>query len=144
MPRKRRSFRIVSPDFTPDTVQSGASYAGLDYHAHCPTCGMMAAIGRFDEAPYDVQTYIHYYGAAIRQQWDEYPEGRDDALRVMAEHIDDVREYLRAELGLESEDEAEAEEESEESGDELMGGESYDEADEEEEPGESDEEEGEE
>ena len=117
MPRKRRSFRIVSPDFTPDTVQSGASYAGLDYHAHCPTCGMMAAIGRFAEAPHEVQTYIHYYGAAIRQQWDEYPEGRDDALRVMLEHTDEVREYLRAELGLESEEEAEEAEEDEESGD---------------------------
>lgn len=104
--RSRRIRRNMEQTETQD-VNAGGTYAGLDYHAHCVVCGMMANIRRFPEAPYEVDTWIHYFGGSVRQQWDPLPEAREDALRLMLSRIDDARAYLRSELGVEDEPEEE-------------------------------------
>lgn len=110
----RRIRHRVSIDPIPRQTASydSATYAGLDHHAHCVTCGMMASLQRFADGPHEVQAYTHYYGGSIRQAWEEAPELRADALRLMLAHVDVARKYLLSELG-QAEGQAEETEEDE-------------------------------
>ena len=83
---------------------SGLSYAATQLRAHCPTCGMMANIERFMQAPHDVDTWTQYYGGEIRQHYEEAPEYTDQLLRVLLSHWEETRAYLMGELGIEAEE----------------------------------------
>ena len=88
---------------------SGLSYAATQLRAHCPTCGMMANIERFMQAPHDVDTQMQYYGGEIKQHYEPAPEYTDQLLRVLLSHWEETRAYLMGELGIEA-DEPEIEE----------------------------------
>jgi hypothetical protein len=110
MPRRIRRFGPQRREIAPvERDVSGLSYAATDFHAHCVMCGMMAAMGRFQEAPHDVDTYQHFYGGSIRQQWELYPELRETALRLMLAQVDAIRAYLLGALGLSDEPDGEDE-----------------------------------
>ena len=116
MARKRRARNAEIPHesvYVGD-VSASSGFNGTDYHAHCPTCGMMARIERFAEAPHEVQTYFHGYGGPVYQHWEEAPEYREEALRMMLAHIEETRAYLMGELGMDEEEEIEEPEEEEE------------------------------
>ncbi len=83
---------------------SGLSYAATQLRAHCPTCGMMANIERFMQAPHDVDTWTQYYGGEIRQHYEPAPEYTDQLLRVLLSHWGDTRAYLMGELGIEADE----------------------------------------
>ncbi len=101
MSRTRRSRMSLPPVAELNRLVSvGATYAALDYHAHCVLCGMMASIERLQQAPHDVDAYVHYYGGSIKQHWEEYPPLREDALQLMLSRMEGATAYLRAELGL--------------------------------------------
>ena len=110
MPRRLRSSRKMRREYREVPEMTAASFAGTDYHAHCPTCGMMANLDRFAEAPHEVQTYFHGYGGQVPQFWEEYPEYREEAMRMMLAHIDNTRAYLMGELGIDEEEAEEIEE----------------------------------
>lgn len=119
MPRRLRSSRKVQREYREVPEMTAASFAGTDYHAHCPTCGMMANLDRFAEAPHEVQTYFHGYGGQVPQFWEEYPEYREEAMRMMLAHIDNTRAYLMGELGIREEEAEEIEEEEPEIEEEI-------------------------
>ena len=116
MARRLRGNRERPERITPaERDVSGLSYAATQLRAHCPTCGMMANIERFMQAPHDVDTWTQYYGGEIRQHYEEAPEYTDQLLRVLLSHWDETRAYLMRELGIEA-DEPEIEEDAGEEG----------------------------
>ena len=105
MPRRLRGNRERPERIVPaERDVSGLSYAATQLRAHCPTCGMMANIERFMQAPHDVDTWTQYYGGEIRQHYEEAPEYTDQLLRVLLSHWEETRAYLMGELGMEAEE----------------------------------------
>ena len=119
MPRRLRSSRKAERAYREVPEMTAASFAGIDYHAHCPTCGMMANLDRFAEAPHEVQAYFHGYGGQVPQYWEEAPERREEALRLMLAHVDETKAYLMGELGVDEEEADEIEEEEPEIEDDI-------------------------
>lgn len=92
---------------TPDRVVAqkrnvaGLTYAGSQLRAHCPLCGMMANVERFEEGPYEVDAQMQYYGGSIRQHYEDAPQYLKDVLRMILQELPQVRTSLLQQLGEE-------------------------------------------
>ena len=120
MARRLRGNRERPERITPVERNIGTmSYAATQLRGHCPTCGMMANIERFQEAQHEVDAWMQYYGGEIKQHYERAAEYDNDLMRTILAHLDNTRAYLMGELGIETEEIEEEESEIEEEVEEI-------------------------